>query len=393
MGFDISNHPVDVGLIKNTILPYIQGQQQDMDAFVERATCVFQIGHRANRWGLGVVALEHEIYSRQRSLLPSVQNPPVVEKPKGLLSRLFGKKPPLPMVKEATEERVIGIPGFNSDISVWGRPFFIVADSCDDALAGFDAYLSLPHPDKDEVDRIVRDMLARLDAKKMNIATLVRPEIAQMLYSYYPLIDHVVLDPQSAQYDPSTTSDWVRRRLERMRTIYSKRESNELIPLPDSDNKEYPARDLMASIPLEVVNISAMVLPGWRGCGYVWPTALFEQIGVDVSHLFEKPTWLFEALVRAFPSLEEKFDAAICDHYSLGGSVRPEKVQALVDLLIKHRKQLILAYFDNEVPSDRLEELASDFNKILEPAAYAARHGFGFIEAAEIYSGMGGLMN
>jgi hypothetical protein len=34
-----------------------------------------------------------------------------------------------------------------------------------------------------------------------------------------------------------------------------------------------------------------------------------------------------------------------------------------------------------------------DYQKILEPVVFAERNGYGFIEAAEIYSGFMGVMN
>jgi hypothetical protein len=37
--------------------------------------------------------------------------------------------------------------------------------------------------------------------------------------------------------------------------------------------------------------------------------------------------------------------------------------------------------------------LAADYTKILEPALLARRNGYGFLEAAEVYSGFMGAMN
>jgi len=391
MGFDISNHPVDVRLIQDYLLPYIQGQRDDIDTFVARAMHLARIAHRANRWGLGVVTLDGEVHRKQRALPQERPNPPAESRSQGFLSRLFGKKSTDAEEPEPDGRQIRGLPGFDSDLSVWGRPFFIVGDSCDEALEGYDAYLRLPSSDNSEVDAMVRSMMARLDRKRADLAPQMHTAYARILDACYPLEAHVVLDPESTDYEREAEEEDLRGLLERMRTIYSKRNTNESIVLPGGE--AYPASELMGSFPLEIIDIAAKALPGWMGRGYVWPTALFEKIGVDVSQVFEEPTWLFEPLVREAPALAERFYATIPENYSLGGSVRPEKVPALVDLLQKHRSRLIRAWCEGAQTSDEDAENAIDFAKILEPAVYAARHGFGFIEASEIYSGIGGVMN
>lgn len=42
---------------------------------------------------------------------------------------------------------------------------------------------------------------------------------------------------------------------------------------------------------------------------------------------------------------------------------------------------------------DEISEISADYKKILEPVVLAERNGYGFIEAAEIYSGFMGVMN
>ena len=66
---------------------------------------------------------------------------------------------------------------------------------------------------------------------------------------------------------------------------------------------------------------------------------------------------------------------------------------AFVDLLTRHRRELILAWQNRPYDAANFDMLAADFNKILEPATYALRHGYGFIEAAEVHSGILGWMN
>ena len=43
--------------------------------------------------------------------------------------------------------------------------------------------------------------------------------------------------------------------------------------------------------------------------------------------------------------------------------------------------------------ADEFEDVSADNKKILEPVVLAERKGYGFIEAAEIYSGFMGVTN
>jgi hypothetical protein len=141
--------------------------------------------------------------------------------------------------------------------------------------------------------------------------------------------------------------------------------------------------------------LAAQTLPGWMGRGRVWPTALFKEIGVSVSGVFERPVSLFEDLLRDVPGMDANLRGTIVENYCLGGYVPPQKMQSFVDLLTKHRRELILAWHQGQEDTADLdlEQLATDFTKILEPANYALRRGYGFIEAAEVYSGILGWMN
>jgi hypothetical protein len=216
-----------------------------------------------------------------------------------------------------------------------------------------------------------------------------------MLDALYPLADHLPELKGDNRKDASFAD--TRRRLAAMiesyREAWTHRGTERLI---ESEVFEEPtsAADMARGAPYMLLNLAAQVLPGWMGRGYVWPTQLFEKIGVGVSHVFEKPTALFEPLVRAFPEIEEGFSTTIFQNYSLGGYVRPANVAVLKALLEKHRRELILAWIEPEQAADAdLDELSADYRKILEPVTLAERQGHGFIEAAEIYSGFMGVMN
>lgn len=389
MGFDISNHAVNTKFLLERLIPALTGTD-GLDAFFDRAARICAVADRANQWGLRVVELDHDIRDRQSEAAPER----VLRRPgkAGFLKRLMGK-PAFEEIK--VPAMTSGIPGFDSDMSVWGRPFFIVADTVDESLDAFERYLACASSDPSAVDDLARTMIGRLDGQRGRAAPDLEPAVRAVLDTVYPLGDHLsgAGDAGFSSVDIPAT----RQRLTGLFALYRRawqlKDTDEVLE-DDALDEAGPASEIALSIPYGLINLSAQVLPGWMGRGQVWPTALFDRIGVRVSQLFEQPTALFEPLVRALPALEERFAGTIVENYSLGGYVRPENVAALAALLQRHERDLILAWSESaEVTDEEVDEMAADYRKIIEPVTLAQRKGYGFLEAAEVYSGFLGVMN
>lgn len=389
MGFDISNHAVDVDAIKRRIIPFVRGRDVAIDDLVSRAARLNCIKFRANTWGLGLVDESQTLWDRQYSL--GIVRKVRWRERQGLFARLF-RRPPT--YRDGEVPQVTGIPGFDTDLSVWGRPFFIAADSTDEALDAFDAYMALPDASPEAVDALAKSMLAKLDARRGEPLEDFDVRVLKVLDDTYPLLGRVQPKADTDPPDEAVTAQWLRREFDRARFVFDKRDTDEVLQGDDED-EPVPVRDLAPTLAYRVFNLAAQNLPGWMGRGRVWPTCLFQTIGVSVSHVFERPTSLFEDLLRDVPEMEDTLRTSITENFCLGGYVPPPKMQSFVDLLVKHRRDLVLAWHERQrEPTElEIEEVSSDFKKILEPATYAARHGYGFIEAAEVYSGILGWMN
>jgi hypothetical protein len=386
VGFDISNHPVDVALIKQRIVPFIRGGEDRLEDLVARAARLNCIKYRANSWGLGLADYDMALFHRQYEL--GITRTVRVHKPQGIVDRVLGRPP---IFKDTTIPQVTGIPGFDSDLSVWGRPFFIVADTTDEALEGLDTYLTLPDAAPGTVDAVAQRMIAKLDARRDRPPQGFDPSVLQVLFDSYPLAERVTPHQEGEPPDEEETVKRLRRQFDLARTVFTDRDTDAVVEGDDSET--VPAAELAPTLAHQVVNLAAQTLPGWMGRGRVWPTALFERIGVRVSGIFERPVSLFEDLLRDVPDINHNLHHTIVENYCLGGYVPPQKMQAFVDLLTKHRRELILAWHQGVEGTADLDRLAADFIKIFEPATYALRRGYGFIEAAEIYSGILGWMN
>jgi hypothetical protein len=398
MGYDISNHAIDVAFIRERLIPFVMGHGtlDDLDDAIDRATRLSLIAHRANTWGLRTMQLDHAIHDAQReagvprSLPPA---PPPQPPRLTLWQRLTSARPAAspPSAPAMAWVRTSGIPGFDSDLSVWGRPFFIVAGDTDETLREFDAYMQAG---EDDVDAIAQRMLGRLDAMHDKVDPRCDPEVVAVLEAFRPLEAHLPqLDASDAAIpDRASVRSHIERKLLLMRRFWGERTSDKPIEDDLLDEPVAPS-DYIESLPFDIINLASQTLPGWMGRGHVWPTRLFEKIGVKVHHLFETPESLFQDLVREDKRLRGTFSTTIPCNYSLGGYVPPEKVEAFIALLDKHRNDLILAWSDRKDPAEIDDMLAADYTKILEPALLARRNGYGFLEAAEVYSGFMGAMN
>lgn len=367
MGYDVSNLAVDVRLIRERLVPYMRGATSDgLEDLVRDAARRQLVAHRASRWCERVVNLHRAIYADQAK---------AVREHAGAPSEEFSSQP----------LGGTGIPGFDAYQAHWGRPYFIEADDAEDALRELAAYEACDIADELAIDAVALRMLAKLDARRHLVGPDVKPEVRAVLDGFYPLAAH--LPPEERAPDeamtPDALRDRMRRRLAQWRHIWACREDTTTEIEAEGFIWPEPASELVGSVFHEIVNLAAQVLPSWQSRGRVWPTALFERIGVDVSHVFETPAALFADLLGDFPMLREKMRTTIHFNYSLGGYVPPEKTGLLVELLQKHRRALIFAWDEDSGDAD-IEALASDHQMILEPALLAVRNGHGFLEASEI---------
>jgi hypothetical protein len=231
VGFDISNHPVDVALIKQRIVPFVCGGDDRLDDLIARAARLNCIKYRANSWGLALLDYSWAISDRQRAL-GITRTVRVRRPPKGIIARLLGRPP---TVEDVTYPQVTGIPGFDGDLSVWGRPFFIVADTTDDALEGLDTYLALPDAAPQTVDAVAQRMLAKLDARRDLPPPGFDPSVLRVLFDSYPLTGRLVPQQEGQPPDEGETARQLRRRFDLARTVFADRSSDAVVEADDGD--------------------------------------------------------------------------------------------------------------------------------------------------------------
>jgi hypothetical protein len=346
MGFDISYHPVDVEFLERNVIGFVLGETS-IDPLLRRGTQIAKNRYRANEWGLGVNKLIDSARSDWR--------PTELPEP-SLLDRLLGRQPKVPPILPDPFE-------FETDVYIWGRPFFITEESPVAVSASIDSYLEA---DDAGVDSIAKRMMELL---KPGLSSEVTP------YKEGPF-------PSDSEFLESFTADiWL------MAEAFKRLPSGASLRLPNGESQQ-PAEIIQSHFPLTAISFASHFRPGWMARGYVWPTELLRQASLPTS-TFVPATELFRSVSKAFPSLRFEFETTITNNFMLGGYVPPALVsQTLsffannIDAIVKPAKAGGWEY------GCRLE-----LRKITEALRDAEARGFGFLEAAEIYSGPLGIMN
>lgn len=337
MGFDVSAHPVDVPLIQARLLPYLRGEGS-IDDLVADGVRLTKVRFRANAWGLGLLA----------ATTPADGGKSKTRK---------GKRPPddAPATPPAA--------GFDADLHVWGRPFFVTAPP-ESVGPAIDRYLAAA---PEEVDAIAREQLDLLDPA---------------------LKDRVVPDADGFLPEDSVIAAGLRQELDLLRAAYPNLANGKAVTTPDGESTD-PEDVFLFNMPLAVATFAAQFTPGWMARGYVWPTAFVTEAGLDADGLIESAGSLFEPLLHVIGGWQEAFEPTITQNYTVGGYVRPANVPAFRAWWAAHRDALVGPF-----AADGDGELgAAAYHKILEAVRDAERRGMGFLEAAEVYSGFMGVMN
>lgn len=313
MGYDTSHHPVDVALITERLVPYILGEAE-IDDLVEAVVRITKVRFRANAWGLG--ASRH--------------------------------------LREA--ERA-----FDSDLYIWGRPFFVTLDGTNDIAEAIDRYLDA---DLDDVDFIAAEMLDHLDSSLVGV---VQPS-----------------DDGQLPEDDDAIAAGALRNLKLLRAAVQNLDTGTPVELGGGETAD-PRELLRRETIWVLLNFAAELRPGWMDRGTIWPSGWSAEADVDLGPVFESPT----PLLGRLQELDIDFFAptGIVENYMVGAMVEADQMSSFIAALCENEPTLVGAFGE---PTEFAE---MSFRKLLEAASDAHHRGLAFCEATEIYSGFSGILN
>lgn len=401
MGLDTSAHPVDTALFRERLVPFVK-DGKPIDDLIARAARMAVASSRAATWRFSAQNFAWKVREAQEAVVPTVtERYSEPARKANFFESILGIKPPMREKTFTHPERVPGLAAVDNDLASFGRPFFMPVEGTERVLGLYDRYLQAEKGGEAAVDAIAREMVAELSANALNFPAGTRPAVIQATKAMLPF-ETRILPERSEEAGPALTVAQHAQRFARetqlWRFVFLNRDSGRSLPEefqdPDGEGDQgVPASDYLPNLPLRMAGFAAELLPGWMSRGYGFASSLFDKIGVK-ARVFETPEPLFKGLVAAAPKMREALHATITENFILGGYVPPQKMQSFVDLLKKHERDLILAFHKGPPPTaDQMRFMAEDYIKVLEPATYALKKGYGYLEAAEIYSGPLGWAN
>lgn len=316
MGYDVSFHAIDMRMIESRVLPYIAGygDERDLDDLIRFGVEQAKVRFRANGWGLGAM------------------------------------------------QALGGDDGFDPHLYVWGRPYFITAQSPEDVA---EAVLQYNRCTVDQVDQLATHQLSMLDRR---LPGHVRPDTEGTLPADHHLAEevggHIVL----------------------LRNAVRALRSGQPFVKPDGERAD-PGDILVGNLQFVLVEFLSYILPGWIQRGKAWPTLLERTAELDGYSGLVDNSALLGMLQSEFPALEWQANYTIPANYEVGGYVSPAAVKLTRQWLARNSDELLAEEEDGD------DYLRTALRKTDEALALAARIGGGFVEAAEIYIPMQGKMN
>jgi hypothetical protein len=406
---------VDPALFRERLVPYAMGRG-DISDLIERAVQVAVVRRRAAEWRQWTIDLSQAMEEKEKKVGPLIKYKAEKPAPQSAADKAAGKPPQMILEDAKYPAPVPGMPGFDADLSIWGRPFFNTADGAAAGVAGHQQFMAVVGKPPSQADAICRKMLADLDTRRSRVPADTSAAVRNAIATVPPYTSLVKVDttpPDMSERHKEYSVEWTM-----IRTIWDQRAAKSIdeealtraarvkagLPAEQdtgwkdvSDPSQRPplpsGRELMAGLPLRLAGFAAELEPGWMGGGSAFASSAFREIGVDASHIFETPVSVFEEMVKTAPTGPWFFKDTIYDNFSLGGYVPPQKVPVLIELLEKNRDKLMRAWVTDETNFWQMESGTTDYLKTLEPAMYAASKGWGYLEAAEIYSGSMGWTN
>ena len=338
----VSFHPVDLAFFDGLIAPLVAAQKINPDTFLLRAAHLRKNGWIARRFALAV------------EQLAAASRPPEADPSASRWQRLRTNMEkvdyrPDPLALKAAQ-------GFDPDLHLEGRPFFIAEGSAERVAGAVDAYMAAGS--EPAVEKVVRDQLSRIDAK---LASGIEPvEIAEL------------------SSDLSHRSD-VLRLLTKLSDLA--RFAREGRNFADDDAAPRPAAEaLPEELPWRALALHALATPFWIARDVDGLETICRAAGVRAPDCLA-PAWrVYAEACDAFPGLRDALGLELRRPRDVGAFVAPGEVDQLLQFLSDHGARII-----NAAARGGEGAMATALlRKIKECAVYAQRHGFGYLEASGI---------
>jgi len=339
----ISFHPVDVGFFDDLIAPLIAGKKIDPDPFLARV-----LPMRRYRWEIRRYTSSIETLLETAGPVKPQREDNVLKKIKTHLEA-FDYRP-----DQATR---IVLKAIDPDLHLHGRPFLITEMSAGRVAEMVQAYRDAPSAAA--VEKLVKQQLGKID-----------PELPDLI----PPEDH---EPLSAElnYRADVLTEFT--------AIYEiARAARAGGPWRrDASEVGRPAIDVLCEeLPWRALALHARAMPFWTARDVDGLETVCRATRVGAPDTLVSARRLFAEAIESFPVLGEKLHLDLAGPRDVAAFIAPADVSGVLEFLNAQGGRIIAA----AARSGEGPACAALLRKIKECAAYAIKHGLGYLEGSGI---------
>ena len=338
----VSFHPIDLSFFDELIAPLVAGRKVNPEEFLERAARVRRNGWVARRFAIAIEQLAEASEAPKTDPGASPWS-----RLRANLERIDYR--PDEMARKAAD-------ALDPELHLDGRPFFIAEGSTEKVAAAVDAYAAADS--EAAAEKIARNQIALLDAA---LARDIEPA-----------------DIADLSSDLGYRSDLLGLLTKIHDLARLAREGRGFV---DGDAEPRPAAEALPDeLPWRALSLHARVTPFWIARDVDGLETICRAAGVRAPDCLS-PAWrVYAEACEAFPALKESLGLEVRRPRDVGAFVAPDEVGQLLQFLAKDGARIIGAAARGGEGSMATALL----RKIKECAAYAQRHGCGYLEASGV---------
>jgi hypothetical protein len=338
----ISFHPLDLTIFDDLLSPLLSGKKVNPEKFVADAIRIRRNSWQARRYPR---ALETAIASAE---------PPPADPEAGLWQGLRARMERYDYEPSEVAKRAVEV--VEPDLHLRGRPFFVAEAAPERVVEAVDAFAAAPSAEA--ADGIAKAQLAKLDPV---LARDLEPE-----------------DGPPVSSEMAFRSDLLAE-LTRLHELAGASRQSQTWSKGEGAGK--PAiQVLQGELAWRSVSLHARVVPFWSAVDVDGIETVCRATGIDPPGVLAPPWRLFPDAIEEFPSLRESLHAELASIRDVGAFVSAADVPELLDFVSRNGARIIGA----ATKQGEGAACKTLLRKIRECASFAARHGFGYLEASGI---------
>jgi hypothetical protein len=326
----------------DTIQPLVAGRKINPEEFLDAGLRVRARSATARRWAW---AIEEAL---------AVSEPPRPERGAGWLKNIRAHLERFDHREDETTKKLRA--AIEPDLHLHGRPFFITEGSAGRVAERIDDYLSAP--DTGGAEAVAIEQMVHLDlelAKK--IGPVEGPDLSPDM-SYRSELLGSMKDLYDIANAARRGESWGR-----------------------ADGPRRPAREILLNeLPHNALLLHSRAVPFWIARNVDGLETVCRAAGVPPPEFMVPPRRLFAETCEEFPELKDALGVEVQKPRDVGAFVAAGDILELVEFLNRNGTRIIQV----ATRHDEGQACTTLLRKIRECAAYAERHGLGYLEASGI---------